>query len=124
MSSGQEIGQVYDHGFGNVNHLATLIELTTAALQVQQMWTSLESVFTGGDIAKAMPMEEGCCDSPEPGRLSTNGSRFLQFFEVLLNQIHKHDELQILLGWFGTAVSGHPDMCMSSGVPQDWRFPH
>lgn len=25
--------------------------------KVQQMWTSLESVFTGGDIAKAMPME-------------------------------------------------------------------
>lgn len=25
--------------------------------EVQQMWTSLESVFTGGDIAKAMPME-------------------------------------------------------------------
>lgn len=66
-------GQVYDRGFGNVNHRATLIELTTTALQVQQMWTSLESVFTGGDIAKAMPMEEGCCNSPEPGCLSTNG---------------------------------------------------
>lgn len=26
-------------------------------LKVQMMWCSLESVFTGGDIAKQMPME-------------------------------------------------------------------
>jgi dynein heavy chain len=40
--------------------LASLTETTETLeqwLKVQMMWCSLESVFTGGDIAKQMPQE-------------------------------------------------------------------
>jgi dynein heavy chain len=39
---------------GTLSNTADTIERW---FKVQQMWTSLESVFTGGDIAKQMPME-------------------------------------------------------------------
>jgi dynein heavy chain len=37
--------------------LSDTADTTEKWFKVQQMWTSLESVFTGGDIAKQMPME-------------------------------------------------------------------
>lgn len=43
-----------------VNLLTTLSDTSDTVerwFKVQQMWSSLESVFTGGDIAKQMPME-------------------------------------------------------------------
>merc|ERR1719223_1691711 len=45
----------------DLTSLMTLLSDTMDTIErwfkVQQMWTSLESVFTGGDIAKQMPME-------------------------------------------------------------------
>ena len=46
---------------GEVTDLLTKLSDTTDTLErwlkVQQLWCSLESVFTGGDIAKQMPVE-------------------------------------------------------------------
>merc|ERR1719498_769155 len=42
---------------GMLTSLSDTADTIERWFKVQQMWTSLESVFTGGDIAKQMPME-------------------------------------------------------------------
>merc|ERR1719498_187506 len=42
---------------GMLTTLSDTSDIIDRWFKVQQMWTSLESVFTGGDIAKQMPME-------------------------------------------------------------------